>query len=303
VDYLKQHLLASLPALLVVTRYLADQREGLAEAGLQRALQPRAMFNEATEPQESTGAHGALLASLEVGADIGLLTAEGARGPHRVWTLHGDHRDKVAACTSGGSGPFRSLILRLLGAHARAVAEDGQQPSDLARGLTWLLLTQNPLTPLAASWSDGPEAAFNDAHLDKAVGNAEQWRAFRRWARSLGVATDAQANPGARKARLIVDPAPAIRSVLPLLPTRASAAQWLGRLRSELPVLGDTALAKYVNADTTGVPAAVAFALQKLERAGHLELITSDDARDGMVLQIGTEPARTVTEIRVKVAA
>ncbi|GAA5133964.1 protein DpdG [Pseudonocardia adelaidensis] len=302
-DYLKQHLLASVPALFVVTRYLADQREGFPEAGLRRALQPRAMFNEATEPEESTGAHGALLASLEVGADIGLLAAEGARGPHRVWTLHGDHRDNVAACTSGGSGPFRSLVLRLLGGRARAAADEGQQPADLARALTWLLLTQNPLTPLAAMWSDGPEAAFDNAHLDKAVDNPEQWRAFRRWARSLGVATDAQAVPAARKARMIVDPTPAIRSVLPLLPVRASAAQWLGRLRFVLPVLGDPALAKSVNADAAAVPATVAFALQKLERTRHLELITSDDARDGIVLQLGTESPRTVTEVRVEAVA
>jgi hypothetical protein len=290
-DYLKQHLQASVPALFAVSRYLSTRPDGVDESDLRRALRPPAMF-------EGRPGEAALQISLEVGADIGLLTATGARG-ERTWALAPDARDEVAGCPCDESSAFRSLVLRLLGARAVAALDRGEPPSDVALALTWLVLRQDPRTPLADAWDDGPERALKKALGDRTVGGPDQWRGLRRWGRSLGVLTEVQTGPSRARMRVTVDPTTAVRGVLPLLPARAPAGEWLDRLRTLVPVLGAPALAAAVDVRDGNVPLALALALRKLDRAGHLRLVTSDDDRGAVTLQVGGEVAQRVAEIRV----
>lgn len=290
-DYLKQHLQASVPALFAVSRYLSTRPDGVLEGDLSRAVRPPAMF-------EGRPGEPALQVSLEVGADIGLLTRTGARG-ERMWALASDTREDVAGCPSDESSAFRSLVLRLLSARAVAAVDSGETPSDVALALTWLLLRQDPHTPLADAWGDGPEETFRKALGERTVGGSAQWQGLRRWGRSLGVLTEAQPNASRARARVLVDPTRAVRGVLPFLLAPAGAGEWLGRLRTLVPVLGAPALAAAVGVRDGDVPPTLALALRKLDRAGHLRLVTSDDDRDAVTLQVGSEPAQRVAEIRV----
>jgi hypothetical protein len=297
VDYLKQQNLASVPALFVICRYLATRPDGEDEAALRRALQPRAMAtNEGTAPRDGEP-RDVLPASLEVGKDIELVKAQGARR-ERVWSLCDRVRTEVAAISPTDSRPFRSLVLRSLSARAMAAIEASERPSDVALALTWLL-QRDPLTPLSTAWSEGPATAVENAQLDPAVDSPEQWRALMRWARSLGLAT-ATATTG-QKLYLVVDPAMAIHDVLARLPRQAPADQWFRQLRSLLPILGHPTLVSALpapNRSTTEVPATTALATQKLERAGKLQLVATDDASSAVVLRVGHQ-VRQIGEVRI----
>lgn len=293
-DYLKQRIQASVPTLFAVSRYLSIRPEGVLEGDLSRAVRPPVMF-------EGQPGEPALQVSLEVGADIGLLTVTGARGK-QAWTLAPDVRGAVVGCPPDDSSAFRSLLLRLLGIRAVAALDRGETPSDVARALTWLVLRQDPRSPLADAWGDGPEKIFRKALGDQTVGNSDQWRGLRRWGRSLGVLIEAQASPSRGRMRVLVDPTCAIRDVLPLLLAPSAAGEWLGRLRTLIPVLGAPALAAEVGIRDGDVPPTLALALRKLDRAGYLSLVTSDDDRDAVTLQVGSEPAQRVAQIRVAAA-
>jgi hypothetical protein len=207
-------------------------------------------------------------------------------------------RTEVTAVSPTNSRPFPSLVLRSLSARAMAAIEAGERPSDVALALTWLL-QRDPLTPLSTLWKEGPERAVVDAHLDPAIGNAEQWRALVRWARSLGLATATATTE--KKLYLVVDPTRAIHDVLARLPPRAPADQWFRHLRSLLPILGHPAFVSALpaqNGSVSEVPATTALAAQKLERAGLLQLVASDDASSAVVLRVGYH-VRQVTEVRI----
>ncbi|MGH4027278.1 MAG: hypothetical protein ACRDRV_22135 [Pseudonocardiaceae bacterium] len=298
-DYLKQHVLASVPAIGVISRYLATRPleegeggprpRGEREGTLRTALQPSAMAPD-EDRAAPDGVRGVLAASLAVGEDLGLLRAANS-GP-RVWALNGEVRDEVRRLPSTDSRAFRSLVLRCLNSRAVAAVEAGQSPPDVAIALTWLL-TQDPLAPFPARWSDGPERAFDGAGLRAAVSNKEQWLAFMRWARSLGLATVTAI--GRQKSYLIADPTLAVTAVLDRMPRRKSADQWFQHLRSLLPVLGDPRLVSTLPAGSDSgsqPPASIALAVQKLELAGRVRLVASADASNAVVLRVGNRDRR-----------
>jgi len=294
VDYLKQHNLASAPALLVISRYLASRPEGVGEGELRRILQPRAMTPDRDRPSRGD----VLAASLGVGEDLGLLEAQGTARDRRDWSLCDSLQDEVRACLSTDSRALRSLLLRCLGARALAAVDTGERPSDVALALIWLLL-RDPLAPFSVSWGEGPEQAFLAAKLDTAVANAEQWRALLRWARSLGLATVTQA--GRRESYLVIDPTTALQNALDRMPRRAPADQWFRHLHSLVPILGHPKLMAALpaaGAFTSEVPASMALAMQKIERAGRLHLVASDDARNAVVLRLGRRDRR-ISEVHV----
>ncbi|NJC70849.1 hypothetical protein HC031_14145 [Planosporangium thailandense] len=295
-DYLKQQNLASVPALFVICRYLATRPDGEDEAALRRVLQPRAMIaNQGPAPRDDER-RDVLPASLEVGRDIELLDAQGSRR-ERVWSLRESVRAEVAAVPAADSRPFRNLVLRSLGARAMQVIESGERPADVALALTWLL-QGDPLSPLSTSWSDGPEMAVRRSGLDLAVSSPEQWRALVRWARSLGLAT---ATAARQKSYLVVDPTKAVDDTLGRLPRQGPAETWFRQLHSLLPVLGHRALISALpgpRGSATEIPAATALAVCKLERAGRLRLLQSDDASSTVVLRLGHQ-VRQVGEVHV----
>ncbi len=299
-DYLKHHLLASPQALLVISRYLASQPQGVGESELQKALQPRAMTPNQDRPARgSGGVSGVLAASLTVGEDLGLLEIKGSTRDRRVWILQDGVQVDVQRVATADSRAFRSLLLRCLCSRAMSAVETNNPPADVAVALTWLLL-QDPLTPFPDQWGEGPEAAIDGAGLRGTVRNAEQWRAFMRWARSLGLATGTK--PGRQKACLVVDPTRAIEDALDKMPRRAPANQWFAHLHSLLPVFGDPKMVSKLptgSVASSNLPlASTALAVQKLEQAGRLRLVASADATSTVVLHLGSR-VRRIGEVNV----
>ncbi|RFS87058.1 hypothetical protein D0T12_02050 [Actinomadura spongiicola] len=197
-------------------------------------------------------------------------------------------QEAIERDTSPGAQIVRSLVLRRLGARAATAIEAGDPPPDLGLALTWFLM-QNPLAPFSVTWGDGPEAAFKDGWKEDhpPVGNAEQWRSFMRWARSLGLAV--RADFGGQKSALIADPTRAIEIVLGEMPSRLLADEWFRHLHSLLPVLGDSRLASVlpqVSGSVDEVPMPVVLAMRKLERMGKLKLVASDDSSNAVALRL-----------------
>ncbi|WP_146017520.1 protein DpdG [Verrucosispora sp. ts21] len=291
-DYLKRHMLASVPALLVISRYLATQLRDVEENDLQKALRPEAVAERRGVSSAGDEASNVLTSSLSVGEDLGLFECERSGRGRRVWKLRDSIRMEVEKLPSADSRIFRSLVLRLLSSRALEEVRAGNRPSDVALALTWLL-QRDPLEPFSSSWDKGPESAFDKAGMRNAVENGEQWGAFRRWARSLGVATVAQV--GRQESYLLVDPTRALLDVLDKLPQQAGAEQWFRQLHEILPVLGHPAIISALpqgSARPYGISASVALAAQKLKRRGMLDLALSADASAAAVLQIGGQSWR-----------
>ncbi|MBQ1076743.1 hypothetical protein KBX06_26865 [Micromonospora sp. C31] len=298
VDYLKQHILASVPALLVISRYLSTLPDGVEESDLQKVLRPEAMAERRGASSAADDASNVLTSSLSVGEDLGLFNSERSGRGRRLWNLKDSVRDDVGRLPSADSRGFRSLVLRLLSARALEEVMAENPPSDVALALTWLLL-RDPLNPLSTNWDKGPEAAFENAGMRAAVKNAEQWRALQRWARALGIATVAEV--GGQEAYLLMDPTKALRDVLDRLPQQERAEQWVRQLQEILPVLGHPILVSALpegSARHQGTPASLALAAQKLKRRGALELALSADASAAAVLRLGGQSWR-IGEVRV----
>ncbi|MFI7073403.1 protein DpdG [Micromonospora sediminicola] len=297
-DYLKQHMLASVPALMVISRYLSMHADGVEEKELQKVLRPEAMADRRDVSSSDDEASNVLISSLSVGEDLGLLDGERSGRGRRVWKLQDNVRDDIGCLPSADSRSFRSLVLRLLGVRALEDVRAGNKPSDLALALTWILL-RDPLEPLSLSWAKGPEAAFENAGMRNAVENVEQWGAFRRWVRSLGIATVAQV--GRQEAYLLVDPTTALLDVLDRLPKQERAEQWFRRLHEILPVLGHPILVSALpqgSARSQAISASLSLAAQKLRRRGLLSLAPSADASAATVLGIGGQSWR-IGDVRV----
>ncbi|MFI6064651.1 protein DpdG [Micromonospora sp. NPDC051227] len=297
-DYLKQHNLASVPALLVISRYLATQPDGAEETELQRMLQPEAITERRGRSSPGADASNVLTSSLSVGEDLALFDSERSGHGRRRWRLRDSIRDDVGQLPTADSRGFRSLVLRLLSARALDEIRAKKTPSDVALALTWVLL-RDPLNPLSTNWDKGPEDAFENAGMRTAVKNAEQWRAFQRWARSLGIATVAQVS--GQETCLLVDPTRALLDILDRLPEQERAEQWFRQLLEILPVLGHPALVSALPEGTArpqGIPASLALAAQKLKRRGVLDLAPSADASAAAVLKIGSQSWR-IGEVRI----
>ena len=298
VDYLKQHMLASVPALLVISRYLSTLPGTVEENQLQKVLRPEAMAERRGVSSAGDDASNVLTSSLSVGEDLGLFDSERSGLGRRLWRLRDSIREDVWRLPSADSRGFRSLVLRLLSARALEEARSGSKPSDVALALTWTLL-QDPLDPLSTNWHKGPEAAFEKAGMRAAVKNAEQWGAFQRWARALGIATVAQVS--GQEGYLLVDPTRALLDVLERLPQQDRAGQWFREIQEILPVLGHPSLVSALpegSARPQGIPASLALAAQKLKRRGLLDLAPSADASTAAVLRIGGQSCR-IGEVRV----
>lgn len=285
-DYLKGHNTASALAMIVAGRFLATRPSGAREDELESCLQP---------PDDS-GLSAALEASLVVGRDLGFFEVAGHRKKDRTWSLCDATRAEFQAASTVNSLPLRVMILRYLGQRARADAEAGDRPSDLALALAWLQL-RDSLAPLSTSWGEGPEKAVEDAGMREAIKDREQWRAVMRWANSLGLATEARTKG---RTYLLVDPTRAVGQVLDRLPHHGTAERWLDELYMLLPILGDRQLMAQLPAGVVDgqVPPATAIAMLKLEKLGRIRLVASDDARDAVVLRLGGQP-RQIGEVIV----
>jgi hypothetical protein len=291
--YLSRATQANVAILLVVMRWL--QANGPASYDdLAAAVRPSALVPQADD---------ALRATLDVAAHIGLL---GADNPDDEWTIV--EREQPADAFVRHD-LFRALVRRAILGRAVRDREAGEEPSDVAIGLTWLC-SLDPSRPLAWGWGDGPERIVRSVGLTDVITNETQWRAFRRWATALGFATASRPAPppNAPLHRLIPDPTTAIAECLPQMPPSLTAREFVDVLSTELPtvdggllerVLHESGVRYEARGEATLGPA-VGHALERLQRRGVLTLHKSDDARQRVSYRIAGQ-TRTFDLISIEV--
>jgi len=118
-------------------------------------------------------------------------------------------------------------------------------------------------------------------------------------ARSLGLASVTAVRK--QKSYLVVDPSRAVQDTLDRMPRRAPADLWFRHLCLILPVLGAPDLVSALPGEgvsSTDASASTALAVQKLERAGRVRLVASDDASSAVVLRLGSRD-RHIAEVHL----
>lgn len=272
-DYLRGNATASATGLFVICRHLAEYPNGRKEDDLRKALQLlRLGAGTVDEPA------AVLTATLAVGEGLGILLKDSS-----AWLVEKPIAELTKASDDSWA-TFRGALLHRIATHGVSpVSSDGKTP-DLVLGLTWLMQL-DPLRPVAADWTKGPEPLVTKLGLE-AISRSEQWRPFVRWAVALGVARRCDAST---PKVVIPDASTAIRDQLPALPKSAPAREWLSSLRERLPVLGARSLTGQLprGHDWDEVPTAVVLGLLKLEQIGLLDLRPSDDATDVLAIGLG----------------
>ena len=253
----------------------------------QRDRTPFSDMNAALRPAHLVGGEAdALLASLRVGRDIGLLDRFGntrTSDETADWALQEpvrSQRDEWYA----DPARFHILVRRALLAKAVDDIAEGQTPSDVAVGLAWLL-AQDPVYPLAQAYRDGPEGALNSQNMLPYIAGPDQWRPFLRWAVALGCAEYSQV--GSRRL-ILLDPTAALAEELPPIPhAGVSARAFYEALTRELPVLDGGRISDFMRekrgetADPRGdamVGPAFSLALRRLQGQGVIDLHREADA-------------------------
>jgi hypothetical protein len=257
---------ANIAVLWVVSRWL--NRVGTASSPeLAATLRPGAVV---------TGAENALQATLSVGRHVGVLQFQ--EDPGR-WCLGA----RVSPACVLDHHVFRAAVREALLAQAVDDAIAGRQPSDVALGLTWLC-SLDPAIPVPWGWNEGTEQAVREAGLRTVISNNTQWRQFRRWAVSLGLAISNAPRRGVQV--LIPDPTTAVADTLPSLPHRSTAPVFIEKLAQRIPAIDHGVLERAVaelgvtytaRGDATVGPA-LAHALRRLEKRGAIHLRKADDA-------------------------
>jgi hypothetical protein len=268
---------ASVAILYPVCRWLSD-RDRVPFDVMNAALRPNAVVGSEAD---------ALLASLRVGRDIGLLDrSSGTRTTDQEadWGLEeqvGSQRDEWYADPTR----FRVLVRRALLAKAVDDVAEGETPSDVAVGLAWLL-AQDPVRPLPWAYGDGPERSLNDQNMRPYIVGPTQWRQFLRWAVALGCAEYSQA--GSRRL-ILLDPTAALAEELPPIPrVGVSARAFCAAVTKELPILDGGQISDFMRAkrgecaDPRGdamVGPAFSLSLRRLQGQGVIDLHREADAR------------------------
>jgi hypothetical protein len=253
---------------------------------------PFDVMNAALRPAPMVGGEAdALLASLRVGRDIGLLDRSGGTrttDQEADWTLQeqaGSQRDEWYA----NPARFRVLVRRALLAKAIDDIAAGETPSDVAVGLAWLL-AQDPVRPLARGYGDGPEKGrpenlLNSQNMRPYITGPGQWRPFLRWAVALGCAGYSQV--GSRRL-VLPDPTAALAEELPPIPHAGVPARaFYAAVTKELPVLDGGQISDFMRetrgefADPRGdamIGPAFSLALRRLQGQGVINLHREADA-------------------------
>jgi hypothetical protein len=280
VKYLAGDVQASVAILFPVCRWLAD-RNHMQYGTLKAALRPESLVQ---------GGDNALLATLSVGCDVGVISRQGA-SPRTTdqdasWALSEPIRSQRDYWHADPL-KFRRMVREALLAKAVDKITQNETPSDVAVGLAWLM-AQDPARPPAASYSEGPEKALIDQNLKDFIGTPEQWRGFTRWALALGCATQLSASGGRKY--LLPDPTPAIAEELPAIQSGGlPAKQFCAAVVKSLPILDGGTVADYTRRRVTNsacpaseltIGPAFSFALQRLAGSGTIRLIAESDAAD-----------------------
>jgi hypothetical protein len=274
VDYLRGNAAASATGLFVICRYLAECPKGCKDDELRRTLQLlRGGPGSSDEPA------AVLTATLAIGESLGVLSKNSSTS---IWTVE-ESMGELARASDASRAAFRGELLRRIACRGVASPTSGDSKTpDLVLGLAWFMQL-NPLNPVAADWSKGPEPLVEELGFE-AISRSDQWRPFVRWAIALGLA---RRSDSSTPKVVIPDASTAIRDQLPALPKAAKARDWLSSLRERVPILGAPSLTAQLPQGRVWdeVPAAVVLGLLKLEKDGSLILQPSDD--DSAVMAIG----------------
>jgi hypothetical protein len=267
---------ASVAILYPVCRWLSH-RDRASFSDINAALRPAHLVG---------GEPDALLASLRVGRDIGLLDRSGStRTSDQIaeWALQEPARSQRDEWYAEPAR-FRVLTRRALLAKAVDDIAASETPSDVAVGLAWLL-AQDPVRPLPQAYRDGPEGALNDQNMRPYITGPDQWRPFLRWAVALGCAEYSQI--GSRRL-ILLDPTAALAEELPPIPRAGiSARAFYEAVIKELPVLDGGRISDFMRekrgefADPRGdamVGPAFSLALRRLQGQGVIDLHREADA-------------------------
>jgi hypothetical protein len=253
---------ANVPTLWVAARWLQHVKS-CSFAELAAAVRPTAVV---------TGADNALRASLSVGGHIGIVQAPEMAGP---WSPGA----RLLPDSTSDHRLFRQAVREALLSQAVADLQAGLVPSDVAVGFAWLC-SLDPTRPLPWGWNE-TELIVRAARLDQVIKNSEQWRPFRRWAVSLGMAV-ANGPPGGGVQVLVPDPTTAVFETLSRLPVRSVAPAFLAGLAEYLPTIDGGALegvagVAYAARGEATIGPSLAHALKRLDRRGVLLLEKADD--------------------------
>jgi hypothetical protein len=277
--YLAGPVQASTTILYPVCRWLSG-RDQVAYVDIDAALRPANVVSGEAE---------ALLASLRVGRDIGLLKRVGNEPTNDQasdWTLQEPVRSQRDEWYADPIR-FRVLVRRLLLAKAVDDIAADETPSDVAVGLAWLL-SQDPVRPLSQNYGDsldGPERKLTDQKLDSYIARPEQWRAFHRWAVALGCAEYSQVG---NRRLILPDPTAALAEELPSIPSAGMPARdFYAAVTKELPVLDGGRVSDFMRAerakcaDPRGdamIGPTFSLALRRLQKQGLIDLGPESDA-------------------------
>lgn len=245
----------------------------------------------------ANGEGATLPASLNVAEDLGLITKLTTdRDPE--WQLAdcvANLKDAVAAVETAAS--FRPLVARMLNERALESAKKQEDPSDVSKGLVWLL-GRDPLASIA--W-DGAEDELRVSGLNKAkvIDNTTQWHAFWRWCIALGYGH--QLSLGGRRVL-------SVSSVVPIVEFAAGrkgptpARQFINDLLNDSPVLGHPSLIETL--PESGRPRwqgsasrVIAEGLLQLEAQKVLELQPGDDSENVVQLATGDKDVRAIRSV------
>jgi hypothetical protein len=181
---------------------------------------------------------------------------------------------------------------------------EGQDPDDLFLGIVWLLTLPNGylVRKFDPNGQDlnGAYRRLQNFGFTEAVVNSEQWRAFRRWARGLGLMRQLDGNTDS------VDISDFVLSYLTKMNVNSPINEFLLQIGEFLPFLGSTELDNWY-AESTGLQPGfsviedqLGWALFRAEQRSVIELINEDDTRvNTIALPISVDgPERLVTHIR-----
>jgi hypothetical protein len=273
VNFLTTHLLASVPAMRVIFGYLVSCPEPVTTDRIRADL--KALDADADRPAATQS--DVVTASLRIGRYLELFASDPAVRPER-WSIAAE----AAEVEFAEAAPFAGAVLRRLCARAHEAAGTSQEIPDLALALTWFM-GQEPDKALDWDWNDRAGNDFGHSRVKSLVANADQWRAFRRWALALGLAVRLK---GKQREALAADPSAAIAGVLHLVKD-GPAERWFDRLFEVLPVLGGEQLRRALpdqDEDSVFSPA-LALAVRKLALREFIEAVPMDDSPQTVTLR------------------
>ena len=292
-DYLKgAATTASVPGIRLVCRQLLAAGPSSA-AQLVAVLRPDDLMN-------GNGEGAALPGSLEVAADLRLIAKLGSGkdsgwepGPALIAA-------KDASKATESATAFRPLVAQALNGRARECIKQQQDPSDVAKGLVWLL-GRDPLAGIPWEWDDGaePELIASGLKAAKVIENSTQWRPFWRWCVALGYAH--QLGLGGKRV-LSVSSVASIRDFASGTRGAIPASRFLTDLLEAVPVLGHADLLNTLpeKARPQGRGAATALiaeGLYRLEAENLVDLQPGDDSENVVQLAPSDGESRVIRSV------